>query len=422
MKETTPDAMPPCFEKWCSRFDDVFSHQAQKKGFRHYLGGLLGESERKNLTQMSNNAVGVVYHQLHHFLTEATWDSEKVNERRLQVMQQCRQTKIKRGFTLIIDDSGHRKSGKSTDGVGRQYIGEIGKTENGVVLVTTHLYDGVKSLPLDVELYQHASSLPGGKQDPKFVKKPDIALNLIDKCLRLGEKPGVVLVDAGYGNNSTFLKQLESKKLKYIAGLAKNRKVVCQLEADKEKVEIRLDGLAQSLEPEAFTDIQLELEQTRTVWVATVEVEISAMTETRTIAIVMNAASLAESTEVNYLITNVAPEKATCEWIVKTYSQRNWVEVFYREAKGWLGLREYQTRSIRSLHRHLILVFCAYSFVIWQQLTGGLRRRWANKPLNTFTEALSAFRTAISYRFVGWLQQNSDVFALHLASLGLVWA
>ena len=74
-------------------------------------------------------------------------------------MQQCSQTKIRRGFTLIIDDSGHRKSGKSTAGVGRQYIGVLGKTDNGVVLVTTHLYDGVKSLPLDVSLYQHASSL-----------------------------------------------------------------------------------------------------------------------------------------------------------------------------------------------------------------------------------------------------------------------
>jgi hypothetical protein len=422
MKETTPDAMPPCFDKWCRRFDDVFRHQAQKKGFRHYLGGLLGESERKNLTQMSHNAVGVVYHQLHHFLTEATWNAEKVNERRLQVMQQCSQTKVRRGFTLIIDDSGHRKSGNQTAGSGRQYIGEIGKTENGVVLVTTHLYDGVKSLPLDVELYQHASSLPEGKQDPEFVKKPDIALKLIDKCLSRGEKPGVVLVEAGYGNNGTFLKHLESKKLKYIAGLAKNRKVVCQLETDKEKVEIRLDGLDQSLKPEAFTDIQLELELPRTVWVAIVEVEISAMTETRTIAIVMNAASLAESTEVNYLITNVAHEKATGEWIIKTYSQRNWVEVFYREAKGWLGLKEYQTRSKKSLHRHLILVFCAYSFIIWHQLTGGLRRRWANQPLNTFTDALSAFRTAISYRFVGWLCENSDVFALHLANLGLVWA
>ena len=422
MKETTPSAMPPCFERWCSRFDEVLSNQAQRKGFRHYIGGLLGESERKNLTQMSNNAVGVVYHSLYHFLTEATWDAQKVNERRMQVMQQCSQTKIRRGFTLIIDDSGHRKSGNETAGVGRQYIGEIGKTDNGVVLVTTHLYDGVKSVPLDVELYQHASSLPEGKEDPKFIKKPDIALSLVDKCLSRGEKPGVVLVDAGYGNNTTFLKQLETKKLKYIAGLAKNRKVICQLESSTEKIVFRLDDLAIMLEPEAFTAIELEVEKTRTVWVATVEVEISALSGTRIVAIVMNAASLLEATEVDYLITNLIGEKATGEWIVKTYSQRNWVEVFYREAKGWLGLREYQTRSLKSLRRHLILVFCAYSFIIWQQLTGGIRRRWANKPLNTFTEALSAFRTAISYRFVGWLQENTDVFALHLSNLGLVWA
>ncbi|WP_281167024.1 hypothetical protein [Baaleninema simplex] len=47
MRETTPAAMPPCFEKWCKRFDPDFKTQAQKKGFRHYLGGLLGESQRK---------------------------------------------------------------------------------------------------------------------------------------------------------------------------------------------------------------------------------------------------------------------------------------------------------------------------------------------------------------------------------------
>jgi SRSO17 transposase len=194
-------------------------------------------------------------------------------------MQQCSQTKVRRGFTLIIDDSGHRNCGNETAGIGRQYIGEIGKTDNGVVLVTSHLYDGVKSLPLDAQLYQHASSLRQGKQDPEFVKKPDIALKLIDKCLQRGEKPGVVLIDAGYGNNTTFLKQLDSKKLKYVAGLAKNRKVVCQLEPDKEKVEIRLDELAKSLKPELFTAIQLQLKLPITVWVATVEVEISALTE-----------------------------------------------------------------------------------------------------------------------------------------------
>jgi SRSO17 transposase len=89
-------------------------------------------------------------------LTEAPWDTQQVNERGLLVMNQCSQTRINRGFTLIVDDSGHRKSGNFTSGVGRQYIGEIGKTDNGIVIVTTHLYDGKKSLPLDIELYQHA--------------------------------------------------------------------------------------------------------------------------------------------------------------------------------------------------------------------------------------------------------------------------
>ncbi len=57
-------------------------------------------------------------------------------------MNQCSQTKISRGFSLIVDDSGHRKSGcdravgslrlarapssgNFTAGVGRQYIGKV---------------------------------------------------------------------------------------------------------------------------------------------------------------------------------------------------------------------------------------------------------------------------------------------------------
>jgi hypothetical protein len=98
------------------------------------------------------------------------------------------------------------------------------------------------------------------------------------------------------------------------------------------------------------------------------------------------------------------------------------LEVFYREAKGWLGLKEYQVRQKRSLLRHFILVFCAYTFILWYKLTGGLRRRWGNKPLKTFPEALEAFRTAISYRFYNWLQNHTDVFARYKASLGYIWA
>ena len=111
MKETTPAAMPPCFEKWCQKLDLSLKTLAQKRELRHYLGGLLGESERKNLTQISNNAVGVEYSPLHHFMTDSPWSYQEINERRLKIISQCRQTKISQFFSLIIDDSGHRKSG-----------------------------------------------------------------------------------------------------------------------------------------------------------------------------------------------------------------------------------------------------------------------------------------------------------------------
>jgi hypothetical protein len=421
MKQTTPAAMPPCFERWCKRFDDVWTHQAQKREFRNYIGGLLGESERKNLSQMADNAVGVTYHRLHHFLTEAPWDAQQVNEQRLLVMNQCSQTRINRGFTLIVDDSGHRKSGNFTAGVGRQYIGEIGKTENGIVVVTTHLYDGKKSLPLDIELYQHANSLPEGKKDIEFKKKPELALELIDRSKKRGYRPGIVLIDAGYGNNTTFLLELEKRKLKYLGGLAKNRKVITEIETNKRE-EIRLDKLAQSLSIEEFTPVQVDLDKPKTVLVATVEVELSQLEGKRTIAIVMNASTFDQASDIDYFITNVDSSKSTADWIVATYAQRNWVEVFYREAKGWLGLSEYQVRDYRSLIKHFILVFCAYTFILWHTLTGGLRRRWASKSLTTFVEALEAFRTAMSFRFVEWLIHSRDVFFAYQAALGFVWA
>ena len=52
--------------------------------------------------------------------------------------------------------------------------------------------------------------------------------------------------------------------------------------------------------------------------------------------------TFSQATDIDYFMTNVSSPTFTPQWIVDTYSQRNWVEVVYREAKGWLGLKEYQ--------------------------------------------------------------------------------
>lgn len=279
----------------------------------------------------------------------------------------------------------------------------------------------------------------GVVDDPEFKKKPELAIELIDRSLERGYRPGIILIDSGYGNNGTFLSQLEQRNLKYLGGMAKNRNVTIERN-DNLKETLRVDELAQALVPEDFREVKLATEKSKTLWVGIVEVrnalrrkhlnpiqvngegEISRLEGKKRIAIIMNAKTFSQATEIDYFVTNVEAQKATPEWIVNTYSQRNWVEVFYREAKGNLGLREYQVRDKRSLLRHFVLVFCAYTFIIWHQLTGGFRRIWSNQPLNTFNEALEAFRTAITYRFLKWLQENWDVFFAYKASFGYILA
>ncbi|BAQ64577.1 mobile element protein [Geminocystis sp. NIES-3709] len=305
--------------------------------------------------------------------------------------------------------------------MGRQYIGEIGKTDNGNVIVTTHIYDGVRSFPLDVELYEKAENFSEGKDDPQFHKKPDIAFNLIEKCLNRNYRPQIILMDGGYGNNTNLLEKLEKKNLKYIGIIAKNR-LVKLVKKDFIESEKSIAEIAQSLPQNSFEEIRIGKNREKTLWVATINIQLSALSGIKTVAIVMNADSFENSTDIDYLMTNEIGEKVCANWIVETYTQRNWIEVFYREIKGWLGLSEYQVRNKRSLMRHFILVFCAYTFIQWHRLTGGLRRQWGKKPLNTFAEALEAFRNAVSFRFFQWLKDNVEVFTLYKASLGFIWA
>lgn len=72
---------------------------------------------------------------------------------------------------LVIDETGDRKDGTKTAHVGRQYLGSIGKTDNGIVAVSSLWADEHVSYPLHVAPYTPAARLPKGKADPAFRTK-----------------------------------------------------------------------------------------------------------------------------------------------------------------------------------------------------------------------------------------------------------
>lgn len=421
MFESIPNAMPACFEKWCQLFDDVFSRQSQQAYFRTYLAGLLSETKRKNISAIASNTVGVGYFNLHHFLHDAPWDLEAFNNRRIDVIYQNRQARPSVGFRIILDDSGHRKSGESTDGVARQYLGQIGKVDNGMVHVTTHLFDGKRAYPLDLAMYKPAGTLENGKEDEQFKKKPELALQLIDKSIARGLVPGLTLFDSGYGNNGPFLQAIEQRNLKYVAALVSSRKISIQMEGQPKRTSHRLDEVVKTIKPEQFKKVTLQLDKPRDVWVAALHVFFPKLGD-RTIAFQMNAPTLEEASEVCYFLTNVEPEKATAEWIAQSYSERNWIEVFYREVKGWLGMTHYQVRDQRSIERHWYIAFNAFTFLTFQRLTGGLRRQYSTKPIETFGDSYRVFCHAVENMLLKWLPENLDALVAHRASRGLIFA
>ena len=118
--------------------------------------------------------VGLENHQpLHHFLTVSPWDIKVLRGQRLKLILDI----LSGGpIILIIDETGDKKKGKSTDYVKRQYIGNLGKTQNGIVAVTAYAVFCGMTFPLTFEIYKPRERL---KEGDKYLTKPEIAGKMI---------------------------------------------------------------------------------------------------------------------------------------------------------------------------------------------------------------------------------------------------
>src|SRR6201981_2610774 len=79
---------PGLLEEYAARFDDLFTHVAQRRGFREYLAGLLAPRDRnKTLTALAGaepvtGAQHPAVQRLQFFLSESRWDPDQVKARR----------------------------------------------------------------------------------------------------------------------------------------------------------------------------------------------------------------------------------------------------------------------------------------------------------------------------------------------------
>ncbi len=67
-------------------------------------------------------------------------------------------------ITVVIDETGDRKKGKKTDYVARQYLGSVGKIDNGIVSVNAYgVYENI-TFPLSFKVFKPKGTLKSGEK------------------------------------------------------------------------------------------------------------------------------------------------------------------------------------------------------------------------------------------------------------------
>ena len=128
-----------------------------------------------------------------------------------------------RKLILVIDETGERKKGRTTDYVKRQYIGNLGKVENGIVSVDAYgVIDNI-TFPLMFEVYKPKERL---KEGDRYLSKPKIAADMIQSLVDFGFEFELVLADSEYGESgSNFVSLLHKLNLPYVLAIRSNHAV-----------------------------------------------------------------------------------------------------------------------------------------------------------------------------------------------------
>jgi len=375
---------PGLLEAYAQAFDPLFSKRNQRETFRRYLEGLLLSSGRnKTLTALANTepVVDSVHPQaqkLQWFLSESRWDPAVVNARRLLLLQQTVSTAATPRGVLVIDETGDRKWGSKTAHVGRQYLGSIGKTDNGVVSVHSLWADEQRYYPIEFDPSTPAHWFERKDKDPEFRTKPKIARVLVKQAQAASIPFRAVVADSFYGENDAFRDGLANDGIPFVLALYPSHTWWHKVGAIGSAQEIARAASWREDEPgkwqrleRIFRDRHKEI-----WWVLEGEAGPYGVNKPQRLVIATTDPEQLPDLSTWYLTTNLpAPdaqrpeadnlEKTATEDIVKLYGLRIWVEQSYKQVKQHLGWAEYQVRSDLAMRRHWQLVCCAFSFCWW---------------------------------------------------------
>jgi len=342
LKHLPRDAHPTVaiIDEYCAEYKDLFKEVRNYECFKYLHLGIISPIKRKSLPEIAK-VVGINSAQsLHHFIANSDWSALALRSRRLVKIKKKLQGKA---ITVVIDETGDRKKGKKTDYVARQYLGSIGKIDNGIVSVNAYgVYCNI-TFPLIVKIFKPKGTL---KAEDKYKTKIELAAEIITELINEGFNISLVLADSLYGESSQFLSKLAEHKLDYVVAIRCNHAV--WLPASQSVRANRWSSFErtrsnQKSETRYIREIIYGKKRAITYWEITTDPE--TMPENST----------------SFVMTNLQGNlKKT---LGDLYGMRTWVEYGFRQCKQELGWTDYRFTHFQDIERWWEIIFCAYTMI-----------------------------------------------------------
>jgi SRSO17 transposase len=352
----------PAFAAYLGRFRTCFLQKRTAAHFDNYCRGLLADLPRKSVEPIAL-ASGTAVRTLQEFLVTARWDHERARgtlQRHLAgVLAALPADPL--GTVGVIDETSGRKWGEQTPGVQRQYLGCVGKLENGIVTVHVGVARGRFRALLDADLFlpekwdadRDRCRAAGIPDDVRHRPKWRMALEQLVRLHQNGLRFDWLTFDEGYGAAVPFLTVLGIVGQRFVAEVPVNFAVRDAAAGPAQRADERLT----QADAAAGRRYRLTHETVRdSAWRAVAAAVWVAGREYTLLAAVNEATA-----EVKYFLTNAVTEPLTR--VLAVAFRRFAVEHAFRLGKQEAGLMDYEGRSYTGLVRHLTLVLIVLGFV-----------------------------------------------------------
>ena len=360
---------------FCCAYTQTFGHLST------YVQGLLSDLPRKSVEPIALRA-GTPVRTLQEFLRDHAWDFSAVRDglqRHAAGLLAPLPDPDGLGTVGLIDETSAAKSGTKTPGVQRQYLGCLGKVDNGIVTVHLGACRGRYQALLDADLYlpeswsnDRARCRQAGIPDAVVYRpKWQIALEQLDRAGTNGVRLDWLTFDEEYGKRPGFLAGLEDRHVRFVGEVPRSFSCLAAVRSGRRPQESAKGRAAEEV-VRASTAFRAQpwqvlrlARQTLAdqVWrVKAARVWLSSGSGWSAGTYWLVWASNDETGEEKFLVSN-APEDTPVEVLVRVAFRRACVEHSFRVCKSELGFTHFEGRSYTALMRHLTLGLVTLAFV-----------------------------------------------------------